>query len=155
MTPSRSKFQNRLCVQVFLAFFFSIFFLLITMVTKIVTEDMIFVWKSFFGRMKQLQTECRGWSWKLKTMEKEMAPHSSILAWRIPWTEELGGPQSTGRKESDTTERLHFHFTFTYADMRTFPWCSFTSQQLKLITIEWHILKEKIRFILYYILTSA
>ena len=32
-----------------------------------------------------------------------MATHSSILAWRIPWTEELGGLQSTGRKESDTT----------------------------------------------------
>ena len=39
-----------------------------------------------------------------------MATHSSTLAWRIPWTEELGGLQSTGRKESDTTERLHFHF---------------------------------------------
>ena len=41
---------------------------------------------------------------------KEMATHSSILAWRIPWTEELGGLQSTGRKELDTTERIHFHF---------------------------------------------
>ena len=39
-----------------------------------------------------------------------MATHSSILSWRIPWTEELGGLQSTGRKELDTTERLHFHF---------------------------------------------
>ena len=39
-----------------------------------------------------------------------MATHSSILAWRIPWTEEPGGLQSTGRKESDSTERLHFHF---------------------------------------------
>ena len=39
-----------------------------------------------------------------------MATHSSILASRIPWTEELGGLESTGRKESDTTERLHFHF---------------------------------------------
>ena len=37
-----------------------------------------------------------------------MAPHSSILAWRIPWTEKLGGLQSTGCKELDTTERLHF-----------------------------------------------
>ena len=44
-------------------------------------------------------------------LEKEIATHSSILAWRIPWTEELGGLQSTGRKESDTTERLHFTFT--------------------------------------------
>ena len=29
-------------------------------------------------------------------LEKEMATHSSILAWRIPWTEEPGGPQSKG-----------------------------------------------------------
>ena len=40
-------------------------------------------------------------------LEKEMAIHSSILAWRIPWTDELGGLQSTGRKESDMTEQLH------------------------------------------------
>ena len=40
-----------------------------------------------------------------------MATHSSILAWRIPWTEEPGGLHSPrGRKELDTTERLHFHF---------------------------------------------
>ena len=32
-----------------------------------------------------------------------MATHSSILAWRIPWTEELGGLQSTGHKELDMT----------------------------------------------------
>ena len=43
-------------------------------------------------------------------LEKKMATHSSLLAWRIPWTEELGGLQSTGHKELDTTERLHFHF---------------------------------------------
>ena len=30
------------------------------------------------------------------SLEKEMATHSSILAWRIPWTEEPGGPQSMG-----------------------------------------------------------
>jgi len=29
-------------------------------------------------------------------LEEEMAPHSSILAWRIPWTEEAGGLQSMG-----------------------------------------------------------
>ena len=39
-------------------------------------------------------------------LEKEMATHSSILAWRIPWMEEIGGLQSKGRKESDTTERV-------------------------------------------------
>ena len=37
-------------------------------------------------------------------LEKEMATHSSILAWRIPWTEEPGGLQSMGSQESDTTE---------------------------------------------------
>ena len=39
-----------------------------------------------------------------------MATHSSILAWRIPWTEEPGGLQPRGRKEPDTSEPLHFHF---------------------------------------------
>ena len=34
---------------------------------------------------------------------KEMATHSSILAWEIPWTEEPDGLQSMGCKESDTT----------------------------------------------------
>ena len=44
-------------------------------------------------------------------LEKEMAAHSSILAWKIPRTAEPG----RGHKELDTTERLHFtsyYFTF-------------------------------------------
>ena len=41
------------------------------------------------------------------SLEKEMATHSSILAWIIPWMEKPGRLQSMGRKESDTTERLH------------------------------------------------
>jgi hypothetical protein len=45
----------------------------------------------------------RGWE---DPLEKGMATHSSILAWRIPWTEEPGGLQSMGSQESDTTERL-------------------------------------------------
>ena len=35
-------------------------------------------------------------------LEKEMATHSSILAWKIPWTEEPGGLQSTGSQKSWT-----------------------------------------------------
>ena len=46
-------------------------------------------------------------------LEKAMAPHSSTLAWRIPWTEEPGGLQSMGSLESDMTERLHFHFSLS------------------------------------------
>ena len=41
-------------------------------------------------------------------LEKGMATHSSILAWEIPWTEEMGGYSPWGHKESDTTERLTF-----------------------------------------------
>ena len=41
-------------------------------------------------------------------IEKEMATHSSTLAWKIPW-EEPGRLQSMGHKESDMTERLHFN----------------------------------------------
>ena len=37
-----------------------------------------------------------------------MAPHSSTLAWKIPWMEE------PGRLQSDTTERLHFHFSLSW-----------------------------------------
>ena len=36
-------------------------------------------------------------------LEKEMATHSGILAWRIPWTEEPGRLQSMGLQELDTT----------------------------------------------------
>ena len=45
--------------------------------------------------------------------EKAMAPHSSTLAWKIPWTEEPVGWSPWGREESDTTERLHFHFSLS------------------------------------------
>ena len=50
------------------------------------------------------------WVWSLgqeDPLEKGMTTHSSILAWRIPWTEEPGGLYSPwGRKVSDMTERL-------------------------------------------------
>ena len=42
-----------------------------------------------------------------------MAPHSSTLAWEIPWTEEPGGLQSMGSLQLDTTERHHFHFSLS------------------------------------------
>ena len=37
-------------------------------------------------------------------LDEEMATHSSILAWKIPWAEEPGSLQSMGHKESDMTE---------------------------------------------------
>ena len=51
------------------------------------------------------ETQVQSLSWE-DPLEKEMATHSSILAWKISWTEEPGGLQSMGRKESGMTERL-------------------------------------------------
>ena len=45
--------------------------------------------------------------------EKAMAPHSTTFAWKIPWMEEPARLQSMGSLESDTTERLHFHFSLS------------------------------------------
>ena len=42
-----------------------------------------------------------------------MAPHSSTLASKIPWTEDLVGCSPWGREEWDTTEQLHFHFSLS------------------------------------------
>ena len=47
----------------------------------------------------------------LKTGAQPPFPHSSTLAWKIPWTEEPGRLQSMGSLESDRTEQLHFHFS--------------------------------------------
>ena len=41
-------------------------------------------------------------------LEKRIATHSSILAWKIPWTEEPGGLQSMGSQEADTTEYVAY-----------------------------------------------
>ena len=54
------------------------------------------------------ETRVRALGWE-DPLEKEMATHSSILGWKISWTQETGG-HPWGRKESGTTERL----TLTY-----------------------------------------
>ena len=54
---------------------------------------------SLAQRLKLLPTMQETWVWSLgwaDPLEKEMATQSSILAWRIPWTEKLGGLQSMG-----------------------------------------------------------
>ena len=49
------------------------------------------MWESWVGTL--------GWG---DPLEKEMATHSSILAWEIPWTEECGRLQSMGSQKSQT-----------------------------------------------------
>ena len=54
--------------------------------------------------MRETQVRSLGWE---DPLGKVMVTHSSILAWRIPWTESLVGCSPGGCEESDTTERLH------------------------------------------------
>ena len=50
--------------------------------------------------MQEMCIQSVGWE---DPLEKEIATHSSILAWKIPGTKELGGLQSKGSQESDMT----------------------------------------------------
>ena len=49
--------------------------------------------------MQEMLVQSLGWE---DPLEKEMATHSTILAWEIPWTEEPGGLQSMGLQRSWT-----------------------------------------------------
>ena len=53
-------------------------------------------------------------------LEKDLATHSSILAWRIPWTEEPGGLHSMGLQELDTTWRLNHHVGISFLNLWIF-----------------------------------
>ena len=53
--------------------------------------------------MRTIWIQSLGWE---DPLEKGTATHSSLLVWRIPWTEESGGLQSMGLKESNTAEQL-------------------------------------------------
>ena len=57
-----------------------------------------------WGRQESDTTERLPFTFHFHALEEEMATHSSVLAWRIPGTGELGGLPSMGHTESDTTE---------------------------------------------------
>ena len=64
--------------------------------------------------MPETWAQSLGWE---DPLDKGMATHSSVLAWRFPQTEEPGGQQSMGLQESDMTEPLtltHFFFQIIY-----------------------------------------
>ena len=56
--------------------------------------------------MQETQVRSLGWE---DLLEKEMATHSSTLAWKIPQTGGMVIYSPWGHKELDTTQRLHFH----------------------------------------------
>ena len=73
-------------------------------------------------------------------LEKEMATHSSILAWRIPWTEEPGGPQFMGSQRVGhdwTTNTFTFIFAYIFpftSEMYTFL-CFYVAVKCPFISI--------------------
>ena len=73
-----------------------------------------------------------GWEGPL---EKGMVTHSSILAWRIPWTEKPGGYSPWGHKEWDMTERLSIN-THVHTHTR-----SLHMQLLQMNSLEWALTK--------------
>ena len=90
-------------------------------------------------------------------LEEGMATHSSILAWRIPWTEEPGGYSPWGCKESDTTEGLsaRIYYLGNLEQVPSSPWASVcTSVKLgdlelrfrKVMTNRQHIKKQRLYF---------
>ena len=56
--------------------------------------------------MQEMQVQSLGWE---DLLEKEMAAHSSNLAWEIPWKEEPGGLDPIGLQESDMTQQQNYH----------------------------------------------
>ena len=71
-------------------------------------------------------------------LEKGMASHSSILAWRIPWTEELAGYSLWGHKELDITEQLLISLasTFGYHKFVFYVWVCFVSKFIFIIFLD-------------------
>ena len=63
-------------------------------------------WKAAVHGVAKCQTRLSGFpfTFHFRTLEKEMATHSSVLAWRIPRMGEPGGCHLWGRTKSDTTE---------------------------------------------------
>ena len=77
------------------------------------------VWKNPSSHHKSIRRNLivsnavRSLGWE-DPLEEEMAMHSSILAWEIPWTEEPGGLQSMGsQSQTDTTGQLSTHTQYT------------------------------------------
>ena len=74
-------------------------------------------------RLKQLPAMQETWVQSLgpdDPLEKEMATQSSILAWRIPWTEEPGGLQSTGSQSRTRLSNFTIHYIIRHV-LRAFP----------------------------------
>ena len=70
-----------------------IFIVVLILISLMIGASLIAQSVKSLPAMQETQVQSLGWE---DPVEKEMATHSSTLAWRIPWTEEPGGLQSTG-----------------------------------------------------------
>ena len=90
-------------------------------------------WASLIAQLvKNLPAVQETWVWFLvreDPLEKGMATHFSIFAWRIPWTEEPGRLQSMGSQESDMTEWLKHYQALVTHESRISTLCSFSIQK--------------------------
>ena len=66
-------------------------------------EEMVIIVAQSVKNLPAMQETWAQFPGQEDPLEKEMAIHSSILAWRIPWTEESGRLQSMASQESNTT----------------------------------------------------
>ena len=81
-----------------------------------IPHDITYVWNLHFpDGLDGKESACNAgdWVWSLgqeDSLEKGMATHSSILVWRVPWTEEPGGLQSMESQSRTLLSSLHLHF---------------------------------------------
>ena len=88
-------------------------------------KDIYWISTSLVAQMVKKLPEMQTWVWSLgweHPLDKGMATHSSILAWRIPWTEELGRLQSMGSQgvRHNWVTNTHTH-THTHTHTLTYP----------------------------------
>ena len=101
--------------------------------------------------MQETWVQSQGWEVPL---EKGIATYSSILAWRIPWTEEPGGYSPWGCKKSDTTEwintqlnsYIHIYKIEYYSTIKKNEIMSFTATWMRLEIIILSIQAEKYKY---------
>ena len=73
------------------------------------------LYNGLYGLLSMWETWVQSLGWE-DLLEKEMAAHSSTIAGKSRGRRSLVGYSPWGCKESDTTEQLHFHFSFTMED---------------------------------------
>ena len=79
--------------------------------------------------MQETWVQSLGWE---DPMEEEMATHSTIIAWEIPWTEEPGMLRSRGHKESDTAQQLN-NKKIVYEKKKTVYVCTYSEMTFILL----------------------